>query len=412
MRRIVLALLLCLGLFTCQTAFSQDYNVLIYPQNQQITSYLQAFFPSKRSDLLTQTDISQRSYEKELKANGEALSNAYKKEDDALILEAKEKYSNTEVKASEEVEYYDVKLVSFSDTSIDINSTLKEEDLITFDYIASSCNANLIIIPYSETISGFNLISLYVYNRAEKNLNLIYEELSQIGSSYSLKCLLSLASIFSEEKNTVLTFDGIPQGAKILVDGQEISLYEDTCILKPGNHTFDISLEGYETKHLRSELTTNEVATLYVTMNPIVYDSLLIEANPISQVSIDGKKIGTTPYILTNYTLPLILGFSSEGYVDKTVGLYEPKNSISISLKPSWLNDEEKYEKYKRSFYDSFARSILIFGLKLVSQSLDVNNSGFWNITDTLCTGALYLSLTDLAGNLINYYRYSEYISP
>jgi hypothetical protein len=412
LKRKVLAILLCLGIFASQTAFSQDYNVLIYPQNAQISSYIQAFFTSKPADSLSKTDISQVSYEKELKANGEALTKAYATEDKSKIEAAQEKYSSTELQTLDEAESFDVKIVSFSDSSIDIANVISDNDLLTFDYIASSSNANLIIMPVSEQLSGFTLQSIYVYNRAEKSVKLIFEELTQTGSSYSLNGLLALAKLFDESKTAVLTFDGLVQGSQVLVDGVEVSLYEDTCILTAGTHTFDISLNGYETKHLRSQLQANTVSTMYVEMEPIVYNNLLVESNVAADVSIDGNLVGSTPYTLTSYSLPLILNLSSDGYVDKTISLNEQKSSISITLKPEWMNDQEKYENSKNKFYNSFARSLLIFGLKIVSQSFDINKTGFWNAADILCTGALYLSLTDLAGNLIDYYRYSEYISP
>ncbi len=412
MKRKVLAILLCLGIFASQTAFSQDYNVLVYPQNSQISSYIQTFFPSKKADSLALADISQFTYEKELKANGEALSSAYSSENESNIQQAKEKYDNTQPVNLEEIESFEVQLVAFSDSSIDIINAINNKDLLTFDYIASTCNANLIILPVSEQISGFTLQSLYVYDRAEKSITLIFEELTQTGSSYSLNALLALSKLFDEDKTAILTFNGIGQGAEVLVDGVEVVLYEDSCILSEGIHNFDISLNGYETKHLRSELKADTVSTMYVEMKEIVYDSLLIETKPEAEVSIDGNLVGTTPYNLTNYTLPLTLNLSSAGYVDKTISILNPQNKISISLKPEWMNDEEKYENSKKSFYNSFARTLLIFGLKIVSQSFDLNKTGFWNAADMLCTGALYLSLTDLADALIDYYRYSEYISP
>ena len=412
MKRKVLAILLCLGLFASQTAFSQDYNVLIYPQNSQLTSYLQAFFPSKPSDASSLADISQFSYQKELKANGEALSSAYSTENLTKIQTAKEKYENTKLEKQEQLESFDLKLVTCPDTSIDISTAIKEKDLLTFDYIASSSNANQILIPMTEQVTGFNLNSIYLYDRAENTLSLIFEELSQTDSFYSLKVLLELAKLYDPRKTCVLTFDGLVQGAQVLVDGVEVTLYNNSCLLTEGVHTFDIVLTGYETKHLKTELKANTVSTMYVEMKAVVYSNLLIESNPGATIALDGKKVGTTPYNLTNYTLPLVLNLSAEGYQDKTISLSAPTSGISISLKPSWMNDEETYEKSKRTFYNSFARSLLIFGLKIVAQSFNLNGTGFWNVTDILCTGALYLSLTDLAGNLIDYYRYSEYISP
>ena len=412
MKRKVLAILLCLGIFGSQTAFSQDYNVLVYPQNSQISSYIQAFFPSKPSDSSTLADISQFSYQKELKANGEALSSAYSTEDETKIQAAKEKYNNTKVQSLNDVESFDIKLVSFSDDSIDISSAINENDLLTFDYIASTSNANQIIIPITEQITGFNLNSIYLYDRAENTLTLIFEELTQTDNSYSLNVLLELAKLYDKSKTCVLTFDGLIQGSQVLVDGEEVTLYNNACLLNEGTHNFDITLNGYETKHLKTELKANTVSTMYVEMKAVVYDNLLIESTPTATVSLDGKEIGTTPYNLTNYTLPLVLNFNARGYMDKTVSLSAQTNSLSISLKPSWMNDEETYENSKRTFYNSFARSLLIFGLKIVAQSFNLNSTGFWNVTDILCTGALYLSLTDLAGNLIDYYRYSEYISP
>lgn len=331
-------------------------------------------------------------------------------------MKAKEEYSKVSLEdvsldlgSSDELE---VALASFNDTSIDIDNVIRNKDLLTLDYISSSSGASLVLIPLIGELGGFKHLALYSYETSSKSLTLVYEELSQSSSEFSLQVLLKLSALFSDTPASVLTFDGLPHGVSVYFDGTLVTLVDSSVILSAGTHTIDIELTGYQAKHLKTELKENTVSTIFVQMDKVVYDSLLIESKPSATISSDGNILGVTPYTLTDYTLPLMLNFSSEGYVNKTISLDEERKSISVELKPSWMNDEESYDKARTNFYNSFARSLLIFGLKIVSKSFSSNYNEFWMATDTICTGALFLSLTDLAVNLIDYYKYSEYISP
>lgn len=417
MRRKVLALIFLLSLICCQWAFSQDYNVLIFPANSQISNYVSAFFPSKICTTSLYTDIYNSSLTEVLKTSGEELSKAYTSENEASIAKAKVNYEQAETNLVLDFEVGDtlsVALKEYNNTEYEasIDNIISTKDLLILDYICSTTGANLILIPVSGSLSGFRHLQLYAYSSSDKSLSLVYEQLSQNTTEYSLEVLLKLAALFDYEDPAVLTFDGLPQGSCVYIDGVNSILVDSSVVLSSGVHTFDIELSGYETKHIKTELKANTVSTLYVEMQKVVYDSILLESNPVATVASDGKILGTTPYTLKDYTLPLLLNFSSEGYETKTISLSSQKSSISVSLKPSWMNDEQAYEKARAKFYNSFARSLLIFGLKIVSKTFSTNYNTFWSAADTICTGALYLSLTDLAGNLINYYKYSEYVSP
>lgn len=416
MKRKVLAISLLLGLIFCQWVFSQDYNVLIYPQNAQISTYISTFFTSKLVTPSIYTDFSNRALTEDLKTSGEALVKAYSTENEASILKAKEEYSKASLEDVSldfgSFDELDVALTSFNDTSIDIDKVISNKDLLTLDYISSNSSASLVLIPMIGELGGFKHLALYSYETSNKSLTLVYEELSQSSSEFSLQVLLKLSALFSDTPASVLTFDGLPQGVSVYIDGTLVTLVDSSVVLSAGTHTIDIELTGYQAKHLKTELKSNTISTIFVQMDKVVYDSLLIESKPSATISSDGNILGVTPYNLTDYTLPLMLNFNSEGYVNKTISLNEERKSISVELKPSWMNDEESYEKARTNFYNSFARSLLIFGLKIVSKSFSSNYNEFWMATDTICTGALFLSLTDLAVNLIDYYKYSEYISP
>ena len=341
---------------------------------------------------------------------------AYSTENEASILKAKEEYSKASLEDVSldfgSFDELDVALTSFNDTSIDIDKVISNKDLLTLDYISSNSSASLVLIPMIGELGGFKHLALYSYETSNKSLTLVYEELSQSSSEFSLQVLLKLSALFSDTPASVLTFDGLPQGVSVYIDGTLVTLVDSSVVLSAGTHTIDIELTGYQAKHLKTELKSNTISTIFVQMDKVVYDSLLIESKPSATISSDGNILGVTPYTLTDYTLPLMLNFNSEGYVNKTISLNEERKSISVELKPSWMNDEESYEKARTNFYNSFARSLLIFGLKIVSKSFSSNYNEFWMATDTICTGALFLSLTDLAVNLIDYYKYSEYISP
>ncbi|MBQ3831024.1 MAG: hypothetical protein II813_08950, partial [Spirochaetales bacterium] len=106
------------------------------------------------------------------------------------------------------------------------------------------------------------------------------------------------------------------------------------------------------------------------------------------------------------------LRFSSEGYADKTVGILSGTKTVSVSMKPKWMADGNLLKEEKNEFYAGFARSLLIFGAKIALRTFNDGTNKVLEALDGAATGLLAVSIVDLVGSLVDYYRQTEYIAP
>ena len=83
----------------CFSAFAESINVLVYPQNEDIESFISAFIPAVEADSEKLALVHERLQAATDKQLGEALAKAYKTEDEAKVNEAREAYENRMVKS-------------------------------------------------------------------------------------------------------------------------------------------------------------------------------------------------------------------------------------------------------------------------------------------------------------------------
>jgi len=411
-------------------AASSDYNVLVYPENQKLLSFMQTYFLTMPYDESIFLDKENDSRIANLKSLGEALNSAYAKEDESAIKEALQKY---EVALNESLAFeqnvrqaleqnngldYNVKYVSSPSASVlgndfDIAKVCSQLDLFSMQLLCSTSNADMLVIPLVSQLEGLYHFRIFIYKKAENNIELCYEKLLENTNTYPNDAILSLAPYFFKEEVSVVVFDKMPEGSTVLMDDEPLTLIDGKALVLAGEHIFQISNTGYSTRKFRATIPENSVSALDSHLNIIEYGSIRLESNPASNVYYEGKLLGSTPIVLEGYTIPLVLRFSAEGYSQKTVSISTEKDSISVELKPLWMDDLAIFKEAKDDFYASFAVSLALFGLKIASSTLATGeNSSFFNGLGIALDGALVLSLTSLASHLIEYYRCTEYISP
>ena len=86
--------------------------------------------------------------------------------------------------------------------------------------------------------------------------------------------------------------------------------------------------------------------------------------------------------------------------------------TVSVSMKPEWMADGTLLKEEKNEFYAGFARSLLIFGAKIALKTFNDGTNKVLEALDGAATGLLAVSIVDLVGSLVDYYRQTEYIAP
>lgn len=423
------SVLLLLALLLCVCAFASDdgleYKVLVHPRDDGLSSFAEEFFVSMPYDGNVVLDREAENRRAELRSLGEALAKAYSSEDPTAIEKARVQYE--ECIARQETDESDASeggmasgpfAVVFLDapgsvSDMDLGKAAEEGDVFSLQLACSVSSADMLLIPVSRILEGFTYTALYVYRKAYDSIDLCFESLSQDGGDVSSsRALLSVARLFFQQPVSIIDFEGIPEGSRIVVDGVDVNLVGGRMLTVSGEHVFEISKSGYATRRFKAVVPEDQVCTMTTGLASLEYGAMEVDSHPKSDVYYDGRLLGTTPVVVEGYTIPLVLRFSADGYVSRTVSLSSPEESLFVELKPQWMSDSDMYVKAKDDFYASFAGSLLLFGLGIAVDSLGSNGGIWYEMAGIALDGALVLSLTNLAANLIEYYRCSEYISP
>lgn len=393
------------------SVYAESFNVLVYPSNTETERCITAFFPQVTADNAKKSLVLERLQRKTDKELGEALAKAYKTEDEAKVNEAKEAYENRAV-ALEDEPFFDLVLCEQPKEAYDIKA-LESGDVALLDMICRANEADLLIMPVISDIQSFRHLCLYVYQRGSDKLELVFEQIVSRDSAYfPVESAMKLGQILCNEPMAVLHLDRMVDGSEVSVDGRIVNAVDNYILSEAGRHIIGLDATGYIEKSVSIDLPADTVSEIDASLHALLYGNLRIESDPVADVLIGGVKMGSTPLVVESYSVPTSIRLSHEGYSDAVIGLTKKRDSISVSLKPAWMADEDILKKNKNDFYGAFARSLLIFGAKIVTRTLNNGDNRFLSVLDIAAGGALTVSIVDMVGCLIDYYRQTEYISP
>ena len=404
-------LMMTILLVFCFSAFAEGFNVLVYPSNTEIERYLGAFFPKLPADAEKRGLVVQRLQAQRDKELGEALAQAYTTEDETKILEARAAYENRSVDLEDEP-FFVLQLLGTPEAKYDIQA-MTDGDIALLDYVCRSNGADLLVMPVISDLQNFRHLSLYVYRRGSDSIKMVYERLVTRDSGYfPVESAMTLGDSLLGEDVALLHLNRMVDGSEVTVEGEIVNVVESHILCTAGRHVIGVDATGYIERLIEIELPADEITETDGSLQALLYANLRIESEPSADVLIGGVKMGTTPLKVDSYSVPTSIRLSHEGYSDAVIGLTKKTDSISVALKPSWMADKDILKEKKDGFYGAFARSLLIFGAKIVTRTLDRGDNTFLSVLDIAASGALTVSIVDMVGCLIDYYRQTEYISP
>ena len=393
------------------SVFAESFNVLVYPSNTETERYITAFFPQITADKAKRTIVLERLQRKVDKELGEALAKAYSTEDESKVNAAREAYDNRTVVLEDEP-FFDLKLCEQPKEAYDIKA-LESGDAALLDMVCRANEADLLVMPVISDIQSFKHLCLYVYQRGSDKLELVFEQIVSRDSAYfPVESAMKLGQILCDAPMAVLYLDKMVDGSEVKVDGRTVNAVDNYILCEAGRHIIGLDATGYIEKTVSIDLPSDNVSEIDASLQALLFGNLRIESDPVADVLIGGVKMGSTPLLVESYSVPTSIRLSHEGYSDAVIGLTKKRDSISLSLKPAWMADEDILKKNKDDFYGAFARSLLIFGAKIVTRTLNNGDNTFLSVLDIAAGGALTVSIVDMVGCLIDYYRQTEYISP
>lgn len=391
--------------------FAANYNVLVYPYNEQVIQILTAHFPTRFSDNSILEAKASREMTAQQRVLGEALHNAYLTKSDKAILKSSTQLFDQKVELESDRTPSDVVVLNSGSYSFDVNAILSE-DLNYLNYMCEISDADLILVPVVSRISNFHHLEIYSFSYKGESLSKLYENVSPDSETFGNDVVIPFSSLFNEEPCGLLYLDGYVTGCDVLIDGFPTNVHDGFAVVSEGSHELSISCVGYQKKDLSVKIDKGLTTNVDASLVKISYSDLAIYSHPDSEILIDGKLMGQTPLRLDSYSIPFSLSFRADGYQMETLNIESTPEKISVELKPSWLGSTELLKSAKDEFYSDFARSLILFGAKIALGAFHDGRNEFFSSLDIVANGALTISLIDLVGSLVDYYRHSVYVTP
>jgi len=277
-------------------------------------------------------------------------------------------------------------------------------DKVLLNQICLEQNLSLIIIPQTVIVSGFIRYRIFVFNNIEKTFYTIYDRLLtknqlEIENEDLLNTLLPLFyDNFCLVKITGMNFE------LTKVKPGNYLIHDNLVVLPSGDYT----IGNYN-------FTVKDEKNLIITINKEVEFAKNILLN--SQIGgldllVNNHLQFKTPFKLDEIEIPYTMKISKEGFKESVVQVSDNSSNFEFDLSPSWLETQNRYEEDRKSFYNSFALSIGLFAIRVVSKSLKEDNFKLYSGIDSIIYGVSIVNLLNIANKLFIYYKSSAFLAP
>jgi len=327
--------------------WAADYNVLIYPANNELSHYIQTWFEKSFSTVPAAENVPKRYNESAVVNAGASLTTAWKGTDTEAVKKAQAELEKAQETFIDD-ESYTVKLVTYS-------GPVTAEDAIELEptvlsYLCKQSNADLLIIPGERRMDDLYILTIDVWSEALQKTDKVFMEIRQNSELYDESSILALAPYFLDE--TMLS-------------------------------QFSIEKQPEVKESIPSFRLTSDVP---------------------AQVWVNNLNVGITPITLENVDIPAIIRLTADGYSDSSLFLDGKSKSENVSMKPAWMDDSDFYKETRNKFYTDFALTLGAFGLRVVARSIDFKNQMFVTGADYITKGLIAAALVNLVYGLFNYY--------
>lgn len=296
-------------------------------------------------------------------------------------------------------------------SGFDVNALFLKSNILARK-VCNDANSSYILIPASLPM-GNNLIRarLIIYQKDKDEFTTIYDKVVSTldVDEYIENNIVKIFSHFGFEDMGIVIFPEKEHGFSLYIDGL---LFEDRGMLSKGEHTISVTAEGYKEYKDKISIKPLELNAIDFELEREGYKNLLISTDGL-MYNATSSDIGTftLPFFMESYSTPSSLSFSYPGFETKYMSLTTDINNINISLKPTFLSDENWMNLAVNDFYKSVLFTLSAFALDLTSRSLlnKTPNSEFLKNSRDTFSNVAYFSLGIFFAKIVDYYFSSVY---
>jgi len=397
MRKILISFIMVFSFYSC--VFATGFNVGIYNLDNDLGFDLKGFcsnFFQYKFDI----SLKEIQYQDDLDLYRNTISKNNK------VKESYAKNTKIEIKNLPESKKEDYKKINFIELKYveNCDSYFIKGDKVLLKQLCLDENLSLIIIPKTVMVSGFIRYRIFVYNNLEDSFSLVYDRLitkNQLELEED-DLLNNLLPVFYDEY-CLVSILGENLNLTLVTPGNYI-IHDNLVILPSGeykieNYSFSIKKE----KNLEISIEGKKEVAENILMNSKIGNLELLVNNYLQF---------KTPFKLDEIEVPYTIKVTKKGFKDSIMEVSDNSSNFEFDLSPSWIVTQNKFEESRKEFYNSFALSIGLFALRVVSKSLKEDNFKLYSGIDSFIYGVSIINLLNVANKLFIYYKSSAFLAP
>ena len=323
--------------------------------------------------------------------------NGYITSEDFESLEALRSGEADEAEAATADEEIILEVVSASISDVE-GSFLAAGDREAYDYVMLSDDLDLLITAYTREEGLMTDLSLLVNGEeVYSSLYLTSEEDSEFMN------ILHVLLPYIKSPDTVIARVAVPPIVSVSIDGSAVTPLRSVIALERGEHEAVYTSPRFET--VRETIYAEEGMVLSPVFVPLFSGPAFISSMPFD-ASLYYQGIRVEDHIVPEGTVPFSIAAQHSGFAPYSMQSTAIEDTISIELRPLWMEDADTIDRAKTRFYDNLLMTLVSFGAYVASGALDsiYSDAGLAPVAVAF-TGISLVQLVELLDSMFDYFQ-------
>ena len=331
--------------------------------------------------------------ERENRAEKEERENSYIVSENFTALEN----LGEEEEKDEEAEDLVLEVVSVSVTDTE-NEFLMDGDEEAFSYVMLSDDIDLLIV--SDTAEDGLLTDSTLWVNGKEVYSSLYLSTDDDDQFYSI---LSVLLPYIKSPDTLIIPVNIPAVVSLSIDGNAVTPLRSVIALEKGEHEMVYTSPRFE--RIEETVLVDKDTVLSPEFVPLFSGPAFISSLPYD-AAIYYQGLPVENHMVEEGTVPFSIAARRSGFAPFSMQSTEITDTISISLRPEWMAENDTAERAKGRFYDNLVATLVMFGAFVATNSL----SGIYTNVDlapvAVAFGGISLvQLVELIDSMFDYFQ-------
>ena len=215
--------------------------------------------------------------------------------------------------------------------------------------------------------------------------------------------ILRVLMPYIKSPDTVIVRVAVPPVVSVSIDGSAVTPLRSVIALERGEHEAVYTSPRFET--VRETIYAEEGTVLSPRFVPLFSGPAFISSLPFD-AALYYQGIRVEDHIVPEGTVPFSIAARRSGFAPYSMQSTAIEDTISIELRPLWMEDADTIDRAKTRFYDNLLMTLVSFGAFVASGSLDsiYADAGLAPVAVAF-TGISLVQLVELLDSMFDYFQ-------